>query len=1277
MTTIIQTGLRPARWGVALQVMLEKIAGVCLVTKLRSIQLYEADYNWFNKFIFNDAAMANLANAGCLPEEHFSQRDSTSEDACLDKTLTTDISRQSRQPMALISVDAAQCYDRVNHKMMGLVWAALNVPFTCISIILSCLGYMKLFTRTGYGDSTRYFGGDQQSLPFCGLGQGSKAAPASWIQLSSVIVNCFKKKGFGAKIRDPITGEESHTVGCLFVDDTDLYAMEEGRLDTEEAVCREAQDAIDWWAWFLAATGGAIKAPKSFCYFLFYECINGTWSYKEVDHELTVPMPEGGTITLAAHKPSHAEKGLGILTAPSGGHAAQLDSLRQRVDSWTKKNLNGHLPASHVWMSYIHQLGPGLQYGLGTLTNDLASAERCLQSAEYTLLPLLGVNRHIRRGWRTLHQTFGGIGLFDLPIEQLICRINLFQQHYGTPSSLGRKISVSLHWLQLQIGSADCPLSMDYGTWAHLSPTCWTKCFWETLSKYDVGLDMTYGNLSMQREGDKTIMDFLLPYMTTNKKMMAVNRCRCYLNAIFLSDMTSLDGSSVNDDMIWGSRTPLRTRMRFPPEQPTRDDWSTWVTAWTSATSKGLLLCNPLGNWIKPPHFDWPWIYNNNTNELFVLRSSGYEIHRPPVGRRHTRSTNMFFPTNEIVQEADGDYVSIDSISTNTTVVYDSPRRGMEWNDSITNASDFWDYIRDWGGEWMWEMIYPDCKDGFDVQWLLQTLRADNLVGVTDGSYDRNRDTYVCGAGWILMDATTGQRLAGSFSEYSSSAGSYRGELLGLCAINVILLALTKSGGITNRHRVRIWCDNKGAINRATNGGRRIRSGLSCADILRVLRTVRLDLPLDISYCHVKAHMDDYMEWGELTLENQLNCQCDFLAKAAVTRAIDSHLGHRPPPMRRLPKEATAIVIDGEKITSDPTKALRYRLGKIRAREFLISEKGWLPLQFDEVAWDCLHKVLSTKPVMFRLWLSKQHSNFCATGRNMSRNAQADDDRCPSCWRAKERAEHLCVCPSEHRTRLFLDNVGELECWMEANNATCHELAYWTVKYLHGRGGIAFSDLGPLSPQMEKLGKSQDTIGWRNMLEGRVSTQFYTIQLNHLAGHRSSRLTVEDWMRGFITRLIHISHSQWLFRNFTLHDRLHGYRNLKDRAEVALRIEILSHTDPDRIPEHSRFLLDIDTERLAKSDFVTQSYWVAAMEAACGASTVAITGKLSRPKLSTFGTFQVRESIRREMRDMFRSQPVATPVPGQYRMEQHDNHNDIELAVTTGLTESDRRRKPD
>ena len=100
MNTIVASGIAPARWGVALQVMLEKIAGVCLVDKLRSIQYYEADYNWFNKFVFNDGALKALELAKGLPEEHFSHRGSTAEDACFDKTLTTDISRQSRTPMA-------------------------------------------------------------------------------------------------------------------------------------------------------------------------------------------------------------------------------------------------------------------------------------------------------------------------------------------------------------------------------------------------------------------------------------------------------------------------------------------------------------------------------------------------------------------------------------------------------------------------------------------------------------------------------------------------------------------------------------------------------------------------------------------------------------------------------------------------------------------------------------------------------------------------------------------------------------------------------------------------------------------------------------------------------------------------------------------------------------------------------------------------------------------------------------------------------------------------
>ena len=285
----------------------------------------------------------------------------------------------------------------------------------------------------------------------------------------------------------------------------------------------------------------------------------------------------------------------------------------------------------------------------------------------------------------------------------------------------------------------------------------------------------------------------------------------------------------------------------------------------------------------------------------------------------------------------------------------------------------------------------------------------------------------------------------------------------------------------------------------------------------------------------------------------------------------------------------------------------------------------------------------------------------------MKRCNMSDDDRCPSCWFRKERAEHLCKCPSDSRTKLFLDNVAELDSWLLTNNNTDSELAYWLIKYIQGRGSLKFAELGSLTPDLLQAALNQDIIGWRNMMEGRVSQQFYGIQCRHLA-NTHSRINGDDWMRGLITRLIHISHSQWLFRNFTLHDTQCGYKRLKDKATVHLQIIELSRTDPERIPEHSRFLLEIDTEILKTSDYASQVYWVTAMEAARQAQTAAFQpSTASRPALSSFGAFTVQATIAREMSEMFGSRQLEDPRP---RLEHTRN-------TSMGLTESDRRRKPD
>jgi len=85
LTIIAHSGVPPKSWSVGLQVMLEKIAGICLVDKLRAIQLYEADFNCYNQFVFGLKAMNTIMSNHLVPEELFSQKSSTSEDAKFDK----------------------------------------------------------------------------------------------------------------------------------------------------------------------------------------------------------------------------------------------------------------------------------------------------------------------------------------------------------------------------------------------------------------------------------------------------------------------------------------------------------------------------------------------------------------------------------------------------------------------------------------------------------------------------------------------------------------------------------------------------------------------------------------------------------------------------------------------------------------------------------------------------------------------------------------------------------------------------------------------------------------------------------------------------------------------------------------------------------------------------------------------------------------------------------------------------------------------------------------
>ena len=219
-----------------------------------------------------------------------------------------------------------------------------------------------------------------------------------------------------------------------------------------------------------------------------------------------------------------------------------------------------------------------------------------------------------------------------------------------------------------------------------------------------------------------------------------------------------------------------------------------------------------------------------------------------------------------------------------------------------------------------------------------------------------------------------------------------------------------------------------------------------------------------------------------------------------------------------------------------------------------------------------------------------------------------------------------------------------------------------------------------MSPTMFAIAESQDLIGWRNFMEGRISSDITALQRNHLT-LTGSRLTVKSWTSKFISMILHITHSQWISRNFMLHDNSMGYLHLKEHTDAAIQIDSLMQCRPSSIPTDSHFLLEFDTDRLLSSDIDTQHYWLAAMKAAIAAKQhQSTTGPVSPSQINSRlpNRYKAASTIRRIRQDLIGTRPpdsyVTSPtaVSGPVAHSPRPTPYWIQLALP-----SNKKRKPD
>lgn len=306
---------------------------------------------------------------------------------------------------------------------------------------------------------------------------------------------------------------------------------------------------------------------------------------------------------------------------------------------------------------------------------------------------------------------------------------------------------------------------------------------------------------------------------------------------------------------------------------------------------------------------------------------------------------------------------------------------------------------------------------------------------------------------------------------------------------------------------------------------------------------------------------------------------------------------------------------------------------------------------------------------MFQLWLSKQSSGFCGTGARLKIWDATESGRCPNCG-CLETAAHLNRCKSKIRQDLFTDSLYDLVHWLE-DNCTHPEILRWLPLYIRGQDRQRFVDLklrtgAKMSQPMRRVGNSLDRIGWRQVTEGKLSLELREFQRRHLKQERS-QLSIEQWMRGLIDKILTLTHTQWLCRNLTKHHKTKGAKALATKADIRQEIEVQLGLGADGLPEHSRCLLEISPDQLFEMNPTAQQHWLNACAAARTAADDGPAHHRSPTAANETGNTFVenlapvfRRSQPTRQRQVRRAPPEPPPPPRQVRLDMLRRNTDEE-----------------
>jgi hypothetical protein len=418
-----------------------------------------------------------------------------------------------------------------------------------------------------------------------------------------------------------------------------------------------------------------------------------------------------------------------------------------------------------------------------------------------------------------------------------------------------------------------------------------------------------------------------------------------------------MDGRTIDPFLL--TREPSDSCRVFSVEKPTRADFRKFREMVQNFSSEYFILPTPPGKFISAPHRSDVWFTNNDQSEVYnILDNTSYVLYSKSIHHRTTRhgtrftnpqtvvglSTRSFRASVALASDGSGDVI----LHSAAPVYVPSPSRRsfLERLAALPNQS-------------LWKHL---TLDG-DGSWIYEGLLANSLVMMSDGSYNEKIGRDLCSCAAVIYCRRTQQKATVTWVEKSDvyTADNYRAELLGGIALQLLVQVATDGKYISSEMRPRFGCDNKGVVHHGNHPRRPMPEKQQQADVLRYYKRLVRDAPFKCKMFHVYGHLDKLLAWDELTLEEQINIECDHLAEDSLIAGTESgdFIG------RVLPNEDLVVSVGGEKISGATTPAISRHWGDEVARQHY-HERGIIPWDlYHSVYWDGVEKVMKKVPEMF------------------------------------------------------------------------------------------------------------------------------------------------------------------------------------------------------------------------------------------------------------------------------------------------------------------------